>query len=433
MNMPPPEGLKDHSKAGAAPHLFLLLFVALVGSFFAWAYFGELDIVSTAIGEVIPSTQVKSVQHLEGGIVREILVREGSLVKKDQPLIILESTSSGADVQELSIRLASLTVEVKRLETELAGGYKLEFPEDFVKNHANLVRQAQALLKTRRTRLNNQLAAQEETIVQRREEVNEISARLRNSRQSLKLLREQIAISEDLIKDGLTNRMKHLDLLKEASSLQGRIDEAKAMLPKNKAAIKEATITLATIRDTHLEEVSNGLEEKRRTQQELSSRMGKFEDSLSRTTLRSPVNGVVKTIYVFTIGGVVGPGDTVIDVVPGGDRLVIEAKLPIQDIGYVYPGQSAMVQLASSDAVRFGTLTGEVMQVSPDTIETAEGAAFYKVRIEVKQDYFERGRARYQLVPGVQVTCSIQTGKRTVMQYLLEPFMRSALMALRER
>lgn len=433
MTAPPPQDVKDYSRESAGAHLFLFLCTALVVSFGVWAYYGKLDIVSIAIGEVIPFTQVKSIQHLEGGIVREILVREGESVKKDQPLVILESTSSGADVEELAVRLVSLKVDAIRLTAELAGEDTLVFPEDIIKDHGSLVRQAHDIMKTRRTRVDNQKAGQQEAIIQREEEVKEITARMNNAIKSLNLLREQIAISNELLKDNLTNRMKHLDLLKEDSALKGRIDEASAMLPKATAAINEARIKLKAIDDAFQEEVGKELEEKRRTLQELSSRMEKFADSLQRTTLRSPVDGVVKTIYVYTIGGVVSPGHTIIDVVPGGDRLVIEAKLPIQDIGFVRPGQSAMVQLASSDAVRFGVLTGEVILVSPDTIKAAEGATFYKVRIETKQNYFERGKDRYNLVPGVQVTCSIQTGKRTVLEYILDPFIRATMMSFRER
>lgn len=433
MTESPLKDAKDYFREGVGAHSFLFLCSALVVSFGVWAYYSELDIVSIAVGEVIPFTQVKSIQHLEGGIVREILVREGASVKKDQPLVILESTSSGADVDELSSRLNSLKVDVIRLTAELAGEDNPAFPEDMLKNHESLVRQAHDIMKTRRTRVDNQKAGQQEAIIQREEEVKEITARMNNAGKSLKLLREQIDISNELLKDNLTNRMKHLELLKEDSTLRGKIDEASAMLPKAMAAINEARIKLKTIDDSFQEEVSKELEEKRRTLQELSSRMEKFADSLLRTTLRSPVDGVIKTMYVYTVGGVVGPGHTIVDVVPGGDRLVIEAKLPIGDIGFVHPGQSAKVQLASSDAVRFGILTGEVIVVSPDTIKTNDGATFYKVRIEIKQNYFERGNDRYQLVPGVQVTCSIQTGKRTVMQYILDPFMQSSSMALRER
>ena len=227
--------------------------------------------------------------------------------------------------------------------------------------------------------------------------------------------------------------MQHLDLLKEAAALNGKIGEDTAALQRTKAARKGALNKLETIRDTFHEKVREDLEKKRRSLEEYTNRLKKYEDSLKRTVLRSPVDGVVQTLYVVTIGGVVAPGATVAVVVPAGDRLIIEAKLPIQDIGYVHPGQTALVTLASSDGVRFGNLKGEVIQVSPDTIDAAQGAPYYKVLISTPKDYFERNGARYQLVPGVQVICSIRTGQRTVLDYLTDPFLRSFQTALRER
>ena len=425
--------LVEESEVRAMTHVFLFLCMALVVGFLAWSWLGRLDIVSTASGEVVPSSQAKSVQHLEGGIISEILVREGDEVTKDQPLVVLESTTSGADVKELTVRLTSLRVDLARLEAELVGADEPVFPGDIAAAHPHLVNQAIALFETRRSRLDNQIGAQRELVTQRSQEIKIISARLVNEKESLKLLKEQVAISEDLLKDDLTNRMLHLNLLKDVAELKGRIGEDEAAFPSAVAAHKEAQVRLAGIRDSDQEQVRQDLDEKRRSLDELSSRMSKFEDSLKRTVLRSPVDGVVNTLYVTTVGGVVAPGDTVVDLVPGGDRLVVEAQLPVQDVGYVHPGQTATVQLASADAVRFGNLDGEVVLVSPDTKETADGIPYYKVRIEIERDYFERRSARYRLVPGVAVMCNILTGTRSVMEYILNPFIGGAQSALRER
>ena len=158
-----------------------------------------------------------------------------------------------------------------------------------------------------------------------------------------------------------------------------------------------------------------------------------LEDALSRTVLRSPVDGIVKTLHVATVGGVVRAGEPVADIVPVSDRLVIEARLPTQDIGYVRAGQPVLVSLASSDAIRFGRLEGEVVNVSPDTIDTQDGIPYYKVRVETEANQFESGEVIYELVPGVQVACAIRTGQRSVLAYLLDPVMSSVQTALRER
>ncbi|MAF94717.1 MAG: secretion protein HylD [Rhodospirillaceae bacterium] len=414
-------------------HLFFALCATLVLAFFIWSAVGRLDVVSVALGEVIPSSQVKSIQHLEGGIVREILVREGDAVKQGQPLVNLEPLASGADVEELMARVTSLRAGVARLEAEARGAKAPVFPEDLVQNHPELVKEATALFDTRRSRIRNQLAGQRQQIAQQERMIDEVTARLGNNRHRLTLLSEQIGISEQLLKEQLSNRMQHLNLLKEAAGLKGRIGEDTAALKRTQAARKEALNKLGSIRDAFREKAQEDLEKKRREFEEFSNRLRKYEDSLKRTVLRSPVDGVVKTLYVVTIGGVVAPGATVADVVPAGDRLIIEARLPTQDIGYVHPGQTALVMLASADAIRFGNIEGKVVHVSPDAIDSAGGAPFYKVRIAMEKDFFERRGVKYRLVPGVLVMSSIRTGQRSVLAYLTDPFRGSFQTALRER
>lgn len=414
-------------------HVFFALCVLLVGSAITWAYYGKLDVVSTAVGEVIPSSQVKSVQHLEGGIVREIMVREGDSVKKGQPLVKLEPVSSGSDVEELRSRLTALDADITRLVAESEAHSTLVFPADWTDQHPDLVRQTTAFFKIRQRRLKNQLDGQQDKITETKEQVEEITIRIENEKASLKLLDEQIAISVNLMKDQLTNRMRHLDLLKEAASIKGHISEDRVALRRARAAYDGAVKRLASVRDSFVEKVREELEGKRRSREEFSSRVRKFEDSLRRTVLRSPVDGVVKTLHVVTVGGVVAPGGTVVDIVPAGDRLIVEAKLPPQDIGYVHSGQTALVTLASSDANRFGNLTGVVVRVSPDTLQTSDGQVFYKVRIATEKDFFQHGDNRYQLVPGVQVLTAIRTGQRSVLAYLTGPYVSSARLSMRER
>jgi len=414
-------------------HIFLGLCVALCLSFFIWASIGKLDIVSMATGEVIPSTQVKSIQHLEGGIVRKIAVREGDHVKKGQPLITLEPTASGADVGELRVRLNSLQVTIASLEAEAAGLKEPVYPDDLSKSQPLLVKQAKEQFAKRKRQRQSDIVSQKEVVLQRRQNIKETTARIKNQRRSLSLLNEQIKISEDLLKDDLTNRYNHLNLLRDRSKMQGKIEEDVAALERNKSALNEAQAKLDNVESEHAVETGKKLEEARLNYNELLQRIQKFEDNLKRTVLRSPVDGVVKTLYVVTVGGVLKPGFTVVDIVPAGDRLIIEAKLPTQDIGYVRKGQQALVMLASADAMRYGNLSGQVVQVSPDTLVSEEGQPFYKVRIETESDHFRRGNLKYQLFPGMQVTTNIQTGKRTVLEYLLDPFLRSFNKAMLER
>ena len=406
---------------------------AMVVAFSFWASVSTLDIVSMATGEVIPSTQVKTIQHLEGGIVREIRVREGETVRKGQSLMKLVPTASDADVAELQVRLRSLMADRARLIALTTGASHPTFPQALINSHPALVRQAKTRFKVRRRRHVGEVLRQEQAVAQRKQEITEINTRIHSSGQSLKLVNEQVKISEALMKDNLSNRFQHLDLLKESRQLRGAIDTDRASLKRAKLALSEAHAELENIKNAFDDENQTALDETRLNFAELNARVKKFEASSRRTNVQSPIEGVIKTLHVFTVGGVLRPGDPIADIVPAGDRLIIEAKLPTQDIGYVAPGQVAVIKLASADAMRFGGLDGSVVNVSPDTLMSPEGQPYYKVRIETEKSYFESGKVKYKLFPGMQVMASIHTGQRTVLQYVIDPIRYSMGSAVQER
>ena len=414
-------------------HVFLGLLTLFCVLFLLWAAVGKLDIASIAPGEVFPSTQLKQVQHLEGGIVEEILVKEGDQVKKDQPLVILESTASGSDVQQLAVNIASLRADTARLEAEIKELQQPLFPDDLSQQYPNAVIESKKLFTIRRQRHQSEIRGHQEQVQQKEHALAEVTARLKKSEQALKLLKEQITISEDLLRDELTNRYNHLELLRQATALESRIDEDKAAMKQAQAGIDEKKSDLQKVAHDYQEEVSQKLEETRLRLDEFTQKMEKYKDSLRRTILNSPVDGVVKQLYVFTKGGVVKPGETVLDIIPSGDQLIVDARLPVHDIGYVQVGQSATIRLTSAEARRFDNLSGKVISISPDTLTKEGEEPYYKVRIETARDYFQRGNLKYKLYPGVQVTVGIITGQRTVLSYLLDPFFGWTTEVLHER
>lgn len=428
-----PENIDEAAHAASDKRLFFWSLAAAASALIVWINVGTLDIVSMTMGEVIPSSQIKTIQHLEGGIVLSIAVREGQKVKKGEPLVELEQTSTGADVAELKIRLDALSIDIARLEAEAFGRKEPDFDDESMTKHPELVIQAMERFRVRQRTNKSKIASQEQTVLQRENEVKEIQARISRQREALKLQNEQIAISEELMKDQLTNRYLHLDLLKTANELSGRIREDTAGLHRAEAGLLEARNQADTIRSSYLEDVRKELDAARLEHRELSQRMTKFADSLRRTTLRSPVDGTIKTLHVATVGGVIKAGDPVVDIVPGEDRLVIESKLPTQDIGYVEVGQKVTVKLTSGDAARYGQLDGVVAGISPDTHLSPDGVPFYKVRVETTKSSFEHGNLRYHLYPGMQLSTNIRTGERTIFQYFFDPFLSSMGNAMQER
>jgi len=423
---------------------FFYLCVLSCVCFGIWSAIAPLDIVSDAMGEVVPSSRVKRIQHLEGGIVADIKVREGDIVEVGQPLIELEATASDSTVEELNVRIGSLKTEIARLETESSWfdeegqttdplSVVVQFPAALQNNAPGLVAQAQSLYQARQERFSNDIKSQMETIKQRGQDIQEITVRIRNQRKSLEYLREQISISEGLLEEKLTTRYKHLGFLKEESNLVSRIQEDNAALLRAKSQLTSARKELSQISNTYREDVQNELRQSRRELLEFSQRLRKMSDSLQRTIIRSPSRGIVKTVYVRGEGEVVQPGMTVLDVVPAGDKLIIEAHLPLGDIGYVQSGQPAKVKLATGDARMFGNLGGVVKNISPDAITTPEGETYYRVLVETESDHFEKEGRRYQLYPGMRLIVSIKTGERTVLEYLLYPYFDTLYHGLQER
>ena len=408
----------SRQQSNLSSHLLLGLLVGCCLSAFLWASWSRLDIVALANGEVIPSSQVKQVQHLEGGLLKEILVREGQEITAGQPLALLESTNADADLAELNVRLAALQAEILRLDAELEGLDQPDFSTVLKNSHPDLVARQTELFTTRLENLKDQIAIQKEAIRQRGLEAKEIKASLKDAKAQLALVEEQVKISESLLEQALSNRYQHLDLLKKAQELRGRIDQSNVAAERALAARDEAKATKAALTSGFEKEARQSRSLAQRSYDELRQRLQKLEDSQQRSTLRSPVDGIVKTLYHFTEGGVLKPGDPFADIVPAGDRLVIEAALPTGDIGYVKPGQTAKVRLASNDAMRFSALDGTVESISPDTIITPDGLPFYKVRILTDQDRFERTDLAYKLYPGMTVSVGIQTGTRTVLDLL---------------
>jgi adhesin transport system membrane fusion protein len=301
--------------------------------------------------------------------------------------------------------------------------------------YPEIVEQSQNLFKVRQEGYRTEIRSAKEKIIQRKQDVIEVEARLDNLADRFDIAEEQVAISEDLLRDELTNRYNHLELLREVSVIKSSIEEDEAALIRTEAQLDEMRATFDGIRHSYVEEISTQVEEASAQLAEAEERMLKLADSLLRTVLTAPEDGVVQTMYAHTVGGVVKPGETVIDIVPAGDQLIIEARLPVQDVGYVANGQLATIRLSSADAMRFDKLDGNVIYIAADTtLDEATGEYFYKVRIETAATQFSgSGSMNYQLYPGMQVVSNIVIGRRSTLEYILSPFLESSFGAMQER
>jgi adhesin transport system membrane fusion protein len=276
-----------------------------------------------------------------------------------------------------------------------------------------------------------------EKVRQREQDIRETSSRLDNLRRNLPHVVRQVQRSEELLRERLVKEDELIGRLKERNNTESAILEHSAALSRASAALAAAKEELGLAQNTFREEVENELKKVQRELMELTQRMKKFRDSQERTVLRASEAGVVKRLSVVSEGEVVMPGMTVAEIVPADDKLVIAAHLPIQDIGYVRPGQRAVVKLASRDARRFGSIEGKVLHVSPDAVtETLPKWREYvllMVMVETQADHFSSKANRYDLFPGMRVLIAIHIGKRSVLGYFLDPFVDALSGSLQER
>ncbi len=424
---------KLRKKAGPLTHILFFLCIVLSLSFLVWAAVAKLDIVSVAPGRIVPVGRIKEVQHLEGGIIKEIVVQEGDKVKEGDTLMVLQGISSDATVGEMEARMAALRIDLLRFEAMAEFTAEYEIPEDLERNYPDLVRQNRQLFTAKLREYDAGFAARQELIAQRQRDIEQVKQRITGNKESLVLLRKQITISENLLKDNLTTEYEHLKFLREEAVLKSALLEDNSNLAKAKSALREAEDKSLHFNNSYRVEARENRRETQQELNELNHRLVKFSDNQSRTTIKAPVDGIVKTLYVDTKGGVVPPGRTILDIVPTDGALVVEAQLSIEDITSIKPGQSAIVKLASRNARRVGKITGEVVQISPDAMTTEQGMTYYATRIKTDQDFFLWGKERYRLIPGMGVSVFIHTGYRTVLEYLLDPFLDSMSQGFQER
>jgi len=387
--------------------LLFYCFSIFISVLMIWSFIFQVDIVSNAEGQIIPVGEVKTIQHLEGGIIETILVKESEIVEKDQPLVVLAATASEVDVEELQVRVDSQIIKSIRLEAEINNFDVPIFPTRLRNEREKIVNKSMELYLSRKNNFDGN--------------IKEIDAQIDKSQIDVDILIRQAGMSETLMEEGVTSEFAHLNILKELNTAKGSLE---ALIEKRE-----------NFKNAFIEDAQNELQLAQRELSQSEETMKKLEDNLSRTTIVAPVDGVVKNLFFVTEGGVIKPGGAILDIVPTKDSLIVEAKLPNSDIGFVKPGQSAVIKLSSADSVNFGQINGTVFQISPDTEEDENDKriVFYKILIETEQSYFQSKDKVYQLVPGVKVLASIHIGERTVANYLLSPFIGSMGQSFQER
>lgn len=384
------------TQTSVAASLFLYVISALVIIFLIWAYFAPIDQNVTGIGKVIPASQVKIIQSLDGGIITQIDVREGQMVKKNQVLAQLDTTRYKADYEQTNAQYSALTGMVSRLQAEVYGEKEIKFPEGFATTYPDIVKRETQLFETRNEALTNDLT---------------------------------------LLKDNYESSEKQAKLMKEGvdKGYVAKIDYLRIQLTANDARQK-----WQTRKNQFYESAWTELNQRNAQLEAAKQQLTSLKDKITHATIISPVNGIIKKINITTIGGVIQPGVDVMEIVPLEDTLLVEAKVSPADIAFIHLKQPVSVKITAYDYSIYGDLKGEVENISADTIEDKQttysaNKFYYLIDVRTKQSYILHHGEKLPIMPGMAATVSILTGKKTVMQYLLKPLIKAKMEGLHEK
>jgi len=427
------------SLSAAAVHRtprFFITVILIIALFFsvalAWMSWAKIDVVVRGSGKVTPASQVQSIQSLEGGIIGDIMVREGQAVRAGQPLIKISDIAFSSSFEENRLRYLELAAKTRRLNAEA-------FNQDFVadetvaKEAPELIEAERSLFESHLRQLRETLGILEEKINQQQSALLEAKARQKQLGKSLTLVQKEIKIKKPLVDRGIISEVEFLQLQQKEAEIEGEIEAVKLSIPRIKSTIDEARFGKQKERLDFQNKAKQELNEVNAEIGRISETQNTLQDRVKRTTLRSPVNGIVQRLYINTIGGVISPGNKIIDIVPQDDALLVELRISPADIGYINVGQFARLKFSAYDFAVHGSLQGIVIFVSADTITDPEGKTFFLVRVKPNKAFLGAKGDELPIKIGMTVEADIITDKKTILSYLTEPVHRGIDKALRER
>lgn len=401
-----------------------------------WAYFAEVDEFTRGEGRIVPSSDIQIVQNLEGGILAQIYVAEGDVVEQGESLLLIDDTLASSSFRERSLQGRQLISRVVRLRAESGG---TSFDEELAKvaegqAAPELIRKERDLYNSRAQEFGTKLGALEQKVEQKRQELSSVRLNRSSLSDSYDLLERELQITRPLVDKGALSPVELLRLERQLNDLKGELGRARIAIPQLQAEYREAQQTVESYRQ-------NFVSEARRELNEVSSELGRlqegnqaYSDRVDRTVVKSPVRGTVKQLKVKTIGGVIQPGMDLVEIVPMDDSLLVDAKVSPSDIAFIHPDQGAMVKFTAYDFAIHGGLSARVIQISPDTIQDEQkDLSYYEIRLKTDGGVLGSESDPLPIIPGMTVQVDILTGKKTVLDYILKPILKTKQLAFRER
>jgi len=410
----------------------LMFWVLSVTLFIVWAAIAEIDEIARGTGKIVPSGENKLLQNLEGGIIQALLVENGDIVTKGQILVKLSNQKSAAMLEGNTIKAMELEAKLLRLTAE-ANNTNFKTPSNPLADLIPLINREKSLYLTNQAQLHTQQQALQQQLSQRENELTEAKMRVRYLKTSLRLINEEVTMTEPVVNRGIKPKVEFIKLQREANSIEENYQSAKISIARLSSAISEAHSNLQTLQHKMQSQAKKERNEVSAELDRIKANSKALTDQSHRTLVRAPSNGIIQNIFVHTLGGVVKPGDNLIELVPSDDVLWVEAKLKPSDIAFIYPGQQAMVKFSAYDFSIYGGLVGEVVKISADTQTDRQENTFYTVHIKTKQSFLGTTQQPLKIIPGMTTNVDIITGKKSVLNYLLKPILRATYYTFSER
>ena len=406
--------------------------LALCVLFTVWAYYSEIEQVTRADGKVVPSTQIQVVQNFEGGILSEIMIDVGQLVKKGQLLLRIDETRFSSSFKQNRVKYLLYKAKAARLLAE-ANGSDFEVPPEVIDEKPKIGVREKELFESRKNEFDSSMQILQQQIRQREHENKELSSKLEELTRTYALLNKELELTRPLVEQGAVSAVEVLHLERQASMMQGEIETINQTIPKAESRLQEAQLELRENQLSFFNKAKAELNEVLAELEEISASAIALEDRLRRTNVLSPVAGTINRILVNTVGGVIQPGMDLVEIVPLEDTLVVEARIKPADIGFLRPDQEAKVKFTAYDFTIYGGLDAKLEHISADSITDEQGNSYYSVRLRTTKNYIGPELNPLPIIPGMVASVDILTGRKTILSYLLKPVLRAKYMALREQ
>lgn len=410
----------------------LLFWIVAVVFFLLWAGLSPIDEIVRGEGKVIPGGENQMIQHLEGGMLSAILVKEGQRVKADDILLRVDNLKSSSTYESSQYKSAELRARLVRLRAEANGGAFSPTADDMAKIPMQIM-QERSLYSSNLERLRSQISGLNDQLAQKQNEKLEAQGRISEQKHALSLIKEEVAISEPMVAQGIKPRVEFLKLQRELSDVSEKYNALVASIPRLNAAMNEISSKIRETRSEYTTKAQLDLNQAETEYKRVGAESSELADQVTRTVIKSPINGIVQKLYVNTVGGVIKPGDNLIEIVPTEGGLLAEAKVKPADIAFIYPGQDAIVKVTAYDFAIYGSLHGKVVTISPDTVTDKNDNVYYVVKIQTDKKYLGTKEKPLKIIPGMMVNVDIVTGQKTILQYILKPILKARQYTFTER